>query len=149
MNRRKFIRDVMEGLSNNIELNTDDVQRIAKARGLKDGTAVSILCNIFSDAREPALHEKLSLLCEKMESITPYSDLPEDVRISLLRMRKILDANGFPNGERLMEPIISNLSAYVDLKSDYLRLKKISIFIHFIGFVSFVLGIWGIYVASG
>ncbi|MFG0675389.1 hypothetical protein [Delftia sp. WSY_7] len=146
-NRRKFIRDVKEKISNKIDLKSVEIQRIAKARGLKDGAATSMLRKICSDSRDPALHEKLSLLCEKMEAITPYSDLPEDVRDSLLRMREFLDTNGFAKDQRLMEPIISNLSAHVDLENDYLRSKKIAIFMNFIGFVSFVFGLWGVYVA--
>ncbi|KEH07105.1 hypothetical protein GY14_29910 [Delftia tsuruhatensis] len=69
------------------------------------------------------------------------------MRDSLLRMREFLDTNGFAKDQRLMEPIISNLSAHVDLKNDYLRSKKIAIFMNFLGFVSFVFGLWGVYVA--
>ncbi|MCO5336970.1 hypothetical protein NHB13_10180 [Delftia tsuruhatensis] len=146
-NRRRFIRDVIEKICNKIHLNSDDIERIAKARGIKDGAAAAMLRKICADARDPVLHEKLSSLCVTMEVITPYSDFPGDVRDSLLRMREFLVAKGCDNDQRLMEPIVTNLSAHVDLKNDYLRSKKVAIFMNFIGFVSFVFGMWGIYVS--
>lgn len=143
-NKKKFSADVREKLNGGIDLNIELIRHISKARGLKEGAATTTLREILSDSRDKEKNQVFLTLCNEMDEIEPYSNLPAEVRISLLRLKDITKENGVLHSEDILQPIISNLSAHVNLKNDYLKSKKITILSFIFGFMSLIFGAWGI-----
>lgn len=146
-NRKQFSTDIQEKLNSGIDINVELIRYISRARGLKEGAANASLRKMLSDSRDKDLHQVLLKLCNEMDLIEPYSDLPAEVRLSLIRLKEIIKGGESPHSEDILQPIISNLSAYVNLKNDYLKSKKITFLVNIFGFMSFVFGIWGLVIS--
>lgn len=138
----KFSADVREKINDGIDVNIDLIKHISKARGLKEGTAVALLQEMLSDSRDKESHQIYLKICDDMDEVEPYSDLPAEVRISLIRLKDMPKTSGVDYSDEMLQPIVSNLSAYVNLKNDYLRSKKITLFVNIFGFISFLFGAW-------
>lgn len=145
--RRKFSSDVLEKHEKGIDIDVELIRHISKARGLKEGAATASLREILSNSRDKEHNQVFLKLCNEMDEIEPYSDLPPEVRVSLMRLKELNKNSGNLYSEEILQPIISNLSAYVNLKSDYLRSKKITVVVNIFGFMSFVFGIWGLVIS--
>lgn len=145
--RKKFSTDVREKLAEGIDIDVDLIRYISKARGLKEGAANAMLRMMLSESREKSSHQTYLNLCKAMDDIEPYSDLPAEVRISLIRLKGIVKASGIEYSDEIFQPMVSNLSAYVSLKNDYLRSKKITLFVNIFSFISFLFGAWGIVIS--
>lgn len=146
-NRRKFSSDISERINRCKKINVDLLRKIAKARSVKDGAITSVLGKLLADSKDDETDEIYFDLIKKMEEIEPYSELSSDVRASLLRIKQILRDSGTENFDQLLEPLVTNLTAHVELKNDYLRSKKVAMVMNIIGFISFIFGVFGIYLS--
>lgn len=144
-NRNKFQDDVKSRVTKFKKIDIELLRQIAKARGIKDGAATAVIRDLLADSQEEETDKIYFDICQRMEEIGPYSDLPADVRNSLLRIKQILTVSETEYSDQILEPIITSLSSYVELKLDYSRSKKISMIMHLIGVVSFLFGVFGVY----
>lgn len=146
--KRLFTKDIQEKLENKIDIDVEIIRQIAKARGMKEVMATTSIRKLMAESRSSEENNLYLDLCKQMEEITPYADLPQDARSSILKLREIVKKNEPDYETQIIEPIVSNLSAYVELKQDYARSKKITWVVNFVSIISFVFGIWGFYISS-
>ena len=144
-NRRKFQDDVKSRVTKFKSIDIELLRQIAKARGIKDGAAIAVIRDLLADSQEEEMDKIYFSICQRMEEIGPYSDLPADVRNSLLRIKQILIDCKTEYSDQILEPIITSLSSFMEMKTDYSRSKKISMIMHVIGVISFLFGVLGIY----
>lgn len=145
--RRLFKKDIIEKYSSEINVDVDLLRQISKARGVKESDATTVVRRLMADSRDKASNDFYLALCKKIEEITPYSDLPEDVRSSLLKIKEALKKSDFDYEGHIIEPLITNLTAYVELKKSYNRGRKIAFAINTVSVFSFIFGIWGLYIS--
>lgn len=146
--RRLFSKDISEKISANINVDAELVRQISKARNIKEGMAVSIIRKLMAESRNKEDNDLYLDLCRKLEEITPYSDLPQDIRSSLLKIKEIVGKSGSEHDNHVMEPIVSNLFNYIELKQDHAKTKKINFYLNILTVISFFIGAWGVYLSS-
>ncbi len=145
--RRLFSKDISEKISADIDVDVELVRQISKARNIKEGMAVSIIRKLMADSRDKKDNDFYLELCKKLEEITPYSDFSQDIRSSLLKIKQIIGNSGAEYDSHLMEPIVSNLLNYIELKQDYAKTKRINLFLNILTVISFFVGAWGVYLS--
>lgn len=146
--RRLFSKDISEKISANINVDAELVRQISKARNIKEGMAVSIIRKLMAESRNKEDNDLYLDLCKKLEEITPYSELPQDIRASLLKIKEIVGKSVSEHDNHVMEPIVSNLFNYIELKQDYAKTKKINFYLNILTVISFFIGAWGVYLSS-
>lgn len=109
------------------------------------GAATAVVRDLLADSQEEETDKIFFDICQRLEEVGPYSDLPADVRNSLLRIKQMLTASKTEYSDQILEPIITSHSSFAEMKIDYSRSKKISMIMHVIGVISFLFGVFGIY----
>jgi len=145
--RRLFLKDISEKISVGIDVDAELVRQISKVRNIKEGVAVSIIRKLMVESRQKENHYLYLDLCKKLEEITPYSDFPQDIRSSLLKIKEIISKSGVEHDSHIMEPIVSNLLNYIELKQNYARTKRINFCLNILTVISFFVGAWGVYLS--
>lgn len=145
---RKHFRIQLINAMNNGELSYSDLQHLAE-RWSQDRKAILqslrvLLSSAISEADDP-LHQKadkLRVLLEVHEATEPFAELPENIRLQLKQIGKLLTSNKDSIGQ--LAASLSTLYAANQRESE--KQKKLSVWGFVVGLIGIALSIPGLYI---
>lgn len=142
-NRKKVEADINRKLDADIIVDINLLRQISRARGVTEGFAAQCIRRLLAESNDMGRINILKGLADEFDKVEPYADLPGEAKASLTKLRGML-LNSPSLDTSVLEPIVTNLNAYVELRSNAYRNKNARRF--FDGFSLFI-GVLGAYFA--
>lgn len=145
--RRSLRESIQKKMSQKISLSASDIIIMAKGVRLQRPSVARVVYRLLHDCSDPEMYERLKTLSVQLDKEEPFDDLPEEVKPSLIRLSELCHNSQQKSDQFLLAPIQKNLGSYVEMKTEFERSKKQTKLINFLGVISFIIGIWGFYLA--
>jgi len=141
--KRQFRQTILSRVSAGIDVTNDDVERFGSAHNLKGGETKRILdrmySEVISDEMTPETVAKLRQILKEGEISAPFETLPDEVRLSMVRVWKSLSSQG--EDSSVLTPITNALNEYGALKARGRGQKKREIFSILVGVVGLAVAV--------
>jgi len=138
-------QNLAKKIKSEVLLTASDVIVLGRSYKLTPNQSRRVLYEIYRDIDDPIPFEKLKMLVEEVKKDEPIDELPEEVKPTMVSISKLIDSQeGYES--HFLAPLFGTLSKYSDLISEREKLKRRSLFISFLGIVSFLLGAVSFYI---
>lgn len=142
--KRKKMENMRENLRSKlaagIPLSAKDVVFIGRGFSLGPSSSRSVVYKLFSSTNEAKEYASLKNLVLDIEKEEPFDELPDEVKPSLSRISKIIEASNDESDKHVLLPITSTLNKYVELKAEQEKIKRQNSRAYVITIISFIVG---------
>lgn len=128
-----------------LSITAKEVIYIGRGFDLSPTNSRDAVYKLFSEINSIEGYEKLKVLVAEIEKDEPFDELPDEVKPSLSRVAKLIDASTDSSDKNIILPITSTLNKYVELKAEQEKSKRQTSRAYMITIISFVVGAIGFY----
>lgn len=143
--QRMFEEQIAQG----VELTVRNTQQAARGLGLPVVSAKRALEKILGHTRDNESNKKISDLVEQLDKVAPFLDVPVETQSSMRRILELCETSNIQSDKKILQPVQQALSAFVLLKAQVDRGRKISFVVNLISIVSFAIGLYGMWISPG
>ncbi len=119
----KLERSIKKMIEKGVPLEPKDIVILGKAFKLGPKTSREPIYSLLSGCDTIDKFEQIKKLITAIEKEEPFDDMPDEVKPSLSRISKLIEASGNESDQHLLLPLHKSLSHYVELKLESDKIK--------------------------
>jgi hypothetical protein len=144
-NMRELQEDILKKLSEDYQITAKDIFHFGRSFNLSTKQTITSIYSIYRKIDNKEAFGKLKLIVSEIEREEPFDDLPDEVKPSLVRLSHLTESSPEASDRHILQPITSTLNKYVELQSNYEKVKRRNNLAILMTVVSFVITLISFY----